>query len=89
MGNFMKFNQNNFEEIFQIVSAGLAQSLNIDASIITSKQELIYDLLADQLDMIELIMFIEEKLNVELPDDVFDSAVTVEDIIIKIFEIRK
>jgi acyl carrier protein len=79
--------QIDFDEMFTLVSAGLAQTLCIEANVINLKQDLHEDLMTDELDFIDLTMFLEEKLDCSLPDDIFSNTRTPEDVVNKLFEI--
>ncbi|CAL4321673.1 acyl carrier protein [Buchnera aphidicola] len=48
---------------------------------ITSKTHLIHDLKIDSLDIIEMIMAIEEKFNIEIPDEEIENFQTIQSII--------
>jgi acyl carrier protein len=45
------------------------------------KDRLIEDLKGDALDAIELVMSLEENFNIQIPDDVVDNIITVQDAI--------
>ena len=64
-----------FEKIRDI----LAKQLKIDKSEITLESNIVEDLGADSLDMIELIMAIEEEYDFEVPDDDVTGIKTVAD----------
>lgn len=64
-----------FEKIRDI----LAKQLKIDKSEITMESNIVEDLGADSLDMIELIMAIEEEYDFEVPDDDVMGIKTVAD----------
>lgn len=53
------------EEIKQI----LAKQLRIDAASIADNSSIIEDLGADSIDLVEMLMVIEEKLNFSIPDE--------------------
>jgi acyl carrier protein len=78
--------QISFDEMLSFVVTGLAQTLCIEIETINLKQDLHEDLMTDELDFIDLTMFLEEKLNCSLPDDMFRTARTPEDIVNKLFE---
>lgn len=58
----------------------LASQLNIDAKKIEDKSKLVEDLGADSLDMIEMLMTLEEKFGITIPDDKASELKTPEDI---------
>lgn len=47
----------------------IAQQLRIDASEITDTTDVVEDLGADSLDVVEILMVIEEEFGVTIPDD--------------------
>lgn len=58
----------------------LASQLNIDEKKIEDNSRLVEDLGADSLDMIEMLMTLEEKFGVIIPDDKTGDLKTVLDI---------
>lgn len=63
------------------VVAIIAEQLGIDQSEVTPKKSLIEDLNADSLDLTELIMVLEEKFDVEIPEKDAEQLKLVEDVI--------
>ncbi len=63
------------------VVAIIAEQLGIDQGEVTPKKSLIEDLNADSLDLTELIMVLEEKFDVEIPEKDAEQLKTVEDVI--------
>ncbi|WP_232728635.1 acyl carrier protein [Helicobacter pylori] len=63
--NNKAFNTNLFEDI----QAVIAEHLNVDAVQVTPEAEFVKDLGADSLDVVELIMALEEKFGIEIPDE--------------------
>lgn len=59
----------------------IAEQLGYPITSITADKSIIADLQADSLDTIELIMALEDEFNVEIPDEVAESVVTVGDIL--------
>jgi acyl carrier protein len=55
------------------------EHLSVEAEKVTENASLIDDLGADSLDAVELVMAFEEEFNVEIPDDVAETIVTVGD----------
>lgn len=58
----------------------LASQLNIDVKKIEDNSRLVEDLSADSLDMIEMLMTLEEKFGITIPDDKASELKTVKDI---------
>jgi len=61
------------EEVRKII----VDQLGVDAAQVTIEARFIDDLGADSLDTVELIMALEEKFSVEVPDDDAEKLVTV------------
>ena len=55
----------------------IVDQLGVDAAQVTIEARFIDDLGADSLDTVELIMALEEKFGVEVPDDDAEKLVTV------------
>ena len=58
----------------------LSKQLRIDINTITEETEIINDLGADSLDIVEMLMTIEQDYGVVVPDDVIASFKTVGDV---------
>ena len=59
----------------------ISKQLNRPANEITNDKEIVKDLGADSLDVVEMVMNIEEECDVSIPDDVLANIKTVGDII--------
>lgn len=66
-----------FERIRQI----LADQLDLDEDNITMDSDVVDDLEADSLDVVDLIMTLEDEFSVEVPDDQIENFKTVGDIV--------
>lgn len=66
---------------FEKVRGIIAEQLGLDESTITMDSNLLDDLKADSLDMMELVMSLEDEYNLSVPDDVLLSIRTVRDIV--------
>ncbi len=55
--------------MFETVRKVLAEQLEVDESIITPETDIIDDLGADSLDLVELVMSLEEHYDIVLTDD--------------------
>ena len=64
---------------FDKVKAIVVEQLGVDEAEVTIDSTFIDDLVADSLDIVELIMAFEEEFNVEIPDDVAEKIKTVKD----------
>ena len=55
----------------------IAQALEINQDNIKSEHDLVKDLGADSLNIVEIIMAIEEDYEIEIPDEDFDEMTTI------------
>ncbi|MBR3959672.1 MAG: acyl carrier protein [Bacteroidales bacterium] len=69
------------EQLFDEISAIIEERLGVSASDITPDKNLTNDLGADSLDSVELIMSIEQKFGISIPEDAAENIKTVGDII--------
>lgn len=67
--------------IFEKVRAIIAEQLDIDESRVTMDADVVQDLGADSLDMVDLVMTFEDEFNIEIPDELVETVKTVEDIV--------
>ena len=67
--------------IFENVQKALAEQFEMDAEAITMDTNLIDDLGADSLDVVELMMFIEDTFNLAIPDDALHTFRTLGDVV--------
>ena len=67
--------------VFEKVQALLADQLNIEKDKITTESNIITDLGADSLDVVEMLMTLEEEYSISVPDDVAMELKTVGDIV--------
>ena len=59
------------------VKAIIAEQLGVKIEEVTEKASFIDDLGADSLDTVELVMALEEKFNIEIPDEDAEKMTTV------------
>ncbi|WP_104695865.1 acyl carrier protein [Helicobacter salomonis] len=74
--------------LFEDIQAVIVEQLNVSASQVTEEADFIKDLNADSLDVVELIMALEEKFGIDIPDEEAEKIKTVGDVI-KFIEERK
>ena len=74
--------------IFEKVQKLLAEALNIDPAKITLESNIVQDLGADSLDMVELLMSLEDNFGIVVPDEEANELVTV-DALVKYIEANK
>ncbi len=78
--NNKAFNTND-TNLFEDIQAVIAEQLNVDAAQVTPEAEFVKDLGADSLDVVELIMALEEKFGIEIPDEQAEKIVNVGDVV--------
>ncbi|MFC3847966.1 acyl carrier protein [Helicobacter baculiformis] len=67
--------------LFEEIQAVIVEQLNVSASQVTEEADFIKDLNADSLDVVELIMALEEKFGIDIPDEEAEKIKTVGDVI--------
>ncbi|RVY48401.1 acyl carrier protein [Helicobacter pylori] len=60
--------------------AVIAKQLEIDVSQVTPEAKFVKDLGVDSLDIVELIMALEERFGIEIPDEQAEKIVNVGDV---------
>ncbi|WP_423241181.1 acyl carrier protein [Helicobacter pylori] len=63
------------------MQAVIPEQLNIDASQVTPEAKFVKDLGVDSLDIVELIMALEERFGIEIPDEQAEKIVNVGDVV--------
>jgi acyl carrier protein len=66
---------------FEIIKKIIAEQLKVDENIITMDTHLMKDLEADSIDAVEIIILIEEKYGIEIPDDEAEKFQRVGDLV--------
>ncbi|EKL5045419.1 acyl carrier protein [Campylobacter jejuni] len=74
---------------FDDVKAVVVEQLSIDADAVKMESKIIEDLGADSLDVVELIMALEEKFEVEIPDSNAEKLIKIEDVVNYIDNLKK
>ena len=59
----------------------LSTQFEVDADTITADTDIVDDLGADSLDIVELVMGFETEFDIEIPEEVVESMVTVGDVV--------
>ncbi|MGL2724395.1 acyl carrier protein [Helicobacter pylori] len=67
--------------LFEDIQVVIAEQLNVDVAQVTPEAEFVKDLGADSLDVVELIMALEEKFGIEIPDEQAEKIVNVGDVV--------
>lgn len=75
--------------IFDDVKAVVVEQLNVSADEVKPESKFVEDLGADSLDVVELVMALEEKFDVEIPDDQAEKIQTVQNAVDFIESIKK
>ena len=68
-------------DVAERVKSIVVEHLSVEPEKVTEKASFIYDLGADSLDTVELVMAFEEEFGVEIPDDAAETILTVGDAI--------
>ncbi|MCI4400073.1 MAG: acyl carrier protein [Campylobacteraceae bacterium] len=75
--------------IFDDVKAVVVEQLNVSADEVKPESKFVDDLGADSLDVVELVMALEEKFDIEIPDDQAEKIQTVQNAVDFIESIKK
>lgn len=67
--------------IFETVREILAHQIEIDPSLITAQTDIVDDLGADSLDIVELIMAVEEEYDIVITDENSGNIRTVNEVV--------
>ncbi len=76
-------------DLLKEVSEVVAEQLGVDVAEVTEDASFIDDLGADSLDTVELVMALEEKFGVEIPDEDAEKITTVKEAITYIEDHQK
>ena len=75
--------------MFEMVRAMLAKQLNLPAEKITLESDIIKDLGADSLDVVELLISLEDDYGISIPEEDIAGVKTVKDIVDMIEKFQK
>lgn len=67
--------------IYEKICDVLVEELDIDRALINMDSDIVEDLEADSLDVVDLIMAIEDTYGIEVPDEKIESLRTVGDVV--------
>ena len=67
--------------MFEKVAELLSEYLNVDKSIITPETDIIKDLNADSLVVVEMLFNLEDEYNITIPDEKVDKLTKVGDLV--------
>ena len=65
--------------VFERLQKILAEQFEIDEDDITLTSDIVDDLGADSLDLVDLVMSIEDEFEIEVPDEAIEEIKTVDD----------
>jgi acyl carrier protein len=65
------------DEVFATLKSAAAEVLGVDESAVTEDAKFKDDLDADSLDLVELVMALEEKLDISVPEEDLEGVETV------------
>lgn len=75
--------------MFENVCKMLAKQLNLPESKITPESDIVKDLGADSLDVVELLIALEDDYGISIPEDDIVNVKTVQDIVNMIDQLKK
>ncbi|ARQ97894.1 MULTISPECIES: acyl carrier protein [Campylobacter] len=67
--------------IFDEVRDVVVEQLSVSADAVKMESKIIEDLGADSLDVVELVMALEEKFDVEIPDSEAEKLISIADVV--------
>ncbi|HZK22045.1 MAG TPA: acyl carrier protein [Oscillospiraceae bacterium] len=67
--------------IFDKVRAIICEQLDLDEDKVTLESDILDDLGADSLDVIDLIMSFEDEFDIEIPDEEIEGIKTIDDLV--------
>lgn len=68
-------------EVLSKIQEIMAKQLSIDATTVTTEKEIVKDLGADSLDIVEMLMSFEEEFGISVPDEETVNIKTVGDVV--------
>ena len=73
-----------FEEVRDVV----VEQLNVSPEAVKLESKIIEDLGADSLDVVELVMALEEKFDIQIPDTEADKLISIQNVVDYIEKIK-
>lgn len=67
--------------VFEKLQEIIADQLELDVETITPDSDILDDLGADSLDVVDLIMSVEDEFSIEVPDEALENIRTVADMV--------
>lgn len=77
------------QKIFLEVREVVVEQLSVPADSVSLDSKVVEDLGADSLDVLELVMALEEKFEIEIPDAEAEKLVSIDDIVKYIEALKK
>jgi acyl carrier protein len=75
--------------MFEKVCAVLAEQLNLNAAEIKPTDDIVKDLNADSIDVVEMLMTLEDEYGIKIPEEDFEHVKTVQDIVDEMEKLSK
>lgn len=75
--------------IFEDVRDVVVEQLNVAPEAVKMESKIIEDLGADSLDVVELVMALEEKFEIEIPDSEAEKLISISDVVSYIEKLEK
>ncbi len=66
--------------VFEKLRAIICDQLELDEDAVTMDSNILEDLGADSLDVVDLIMSLEDEFNIEIPDEEIENIKTIGDV---------
>lgn len=76
-------------EIFDEIKEVVVEQLSVSPEAVKLESKIMEDLGADSLDIVELVMALEEKFEVEIPDSEAEKLVTIQNVVDYINSLKK
>lgn len=67
--------------VFERIREILCDQLDLDEDSVTMESDILDDLEADSLDVVDLVMSVEDEFHLEVPDDQIENFRTVGDVV--------
>lgn len=74
-----------FEEVREVV----VEQLNVEADSVKLESKIVDDLNADSLDVVELVMALEEKFEIEIPESEASKLISIQDVVNYVDNLKK
>ncbi|KEA45912.1 acyl carrier protein [Campylobacter mucosalis] len=75
--------------IFEDVRDVVVEQLSVEPNAVKLESKIIEDLGADSLDVVELVMALEEKFGIEIPDGEAEKLISISDVVTYIEKLGK